>query len=110
MCLLANTGDGPMHRNTSLICVPTRANGVMIARKLDTACARPIRRRSSSRTCARRSAPEFGKQGEGFTYQLRLLLVLRVLRGAAGLFATARLIRHTLTSAGLGRAFGRAIP
>src|SRR5262249_26501726 len=35
MCLLANTSDGPVHRNKSLICVPMQARGVTVARKLD---------------------------------------------------------------------------
>ena len=35
ICLLANTGDGPVHRNKSLICVPMKSKGVQIARKLD---------------------------------------------------------------------------
>ncbi len=28
MCLLANTGDGPAHRNKSLICLPMKTKGV----------------------------------------------------------------------------------
>src|SRR6266704_4349816 len=35
ICLLANTGDGPVHRNKSLICVPMKSRGVTVARKLD---------------------------------------------------------------------------
>ena len=35
MCLLANTSDGPAHRNKSLICLPMKTKGVEIARKLD---------------------------------------------------------------------------
>jgi alkylation response protein AidB-like acyl-CoA dehydrogenase len=35
ICLLANTGDGPVHRNKSLICVPMKSKGVQVARKLD---------------------------------------------------------------------------
>ena len=35
MCLLANTGDGPKHRNKSLICVPMKTKGVTVARKLE---------------------------------------------------------------------------
>ncbi len=27
MCLLANTGDGPVHQNKSLICLPMDAKG-----------------------------------------------------------------------------------
>lgn len=34
MCLLANTGDGPVHRNKSLICLPMKAKGVTVARTL----------------------------------------------------------------------------
>ncbi|KAI3358498.1 hypothetical protein L3Q82_014914, partial [Scortum barcoo] len=35
MCLLANTSDGPPHRNKSLICLPMNLPGVNIARKID---------------------------------------------------------------------------
>ena len=28
MCMLANTSDGPAHKNKSLICVPLKTNGV----------------------------------------------------------------------------------
>ena len=35
ICLLANTSDGPKHRNKSLICVPMESKGVQVARKLD---------------------------------------------------------------------------
>src|ERR1700749_148773 len=35
VCLLANTGEGQVHRNKSLICVPMKAKGVQVARKLD---------------------------------------------------------------------------
>ncbi|XP_034016297.1 probable acyl-CoA dehydrogenase 6 [Thalassophryne amazonica] len=35
MCLLANTSDGPPHRNKSLICLPMNLPGVNVARKID---------------------------------------------------------------------------
>jgi citronellyl-CoA dehydrogenase len=35
MCLLANTGDGQVHKNKSLIVVPMQTKGVQIAKKLD---------------------------------------------------------------------------
>jgi citronellyl-CoA dehydrogenase len=35
ICLLANTSDGPVHRNKSLICVPMKTKGVQVARRLD---------------------------------------------------------------------------
>ena len=35
MCLLANTAEGPVHRNKSLICVPMKTSGVQVVKKLD---------------------------------------------------------------------------
>ncbi|MEQ2289877.1 hypothetical protein AMECASPLE_037710 [Ameca splendens] len=35
MCLLANTSDGPPHRNKSLICLPMNLPGVHVARKIN---------------------------------------------------------------------------
>jgi len=35
MCLLANTGDGPVHLNKTLIIVPTRTPGVTVGPKID---------------------------------------------------------------------------
>ncbi|CAJ0947562.1 unnamed protein product [Ranitomeya imitator] len=35
MCLLANTSDGPPHKNKSLICLPMKTPGVHVAKKID---------------------------------------------------------------------------
>ncbi|KAF1381496.1 hypothetical protein PFLUV_G00154600 [Perca fluviatilis] len=35
ICLLANTSDGPPHRNKSLFCLPMNLPGVHVARKID---------------------------------------------------------------------------
>ncbi|XP_043994247.1 probable acyl-CoA dehydrogenase 6 [Gambusia affinis] len=35
MCLLANTSDGPPHKNKSLICLPMNLPGVHVARKIN---------------------------------------------------------------------------
>src|ERR1041385_9493148 len=35
MCLLANTGDGAVHKNKSLICLPMNTKGVQVGKKLD---------------------------------------------------------------------------
>ena len=57
ICLLANTSDGQVHRNKSLICVPMKSKGVR-SRENSTrwACAPPTPRRSSSTMCGCRSA------------------------------------------------------
>ena len=71
ICLLANTGDGPVHRNKSLICVPMKSKGVQIARKLDK-----LGMRSSDTAqiffdnvrVPKRN--RIGEEGKGFTYQM----------------------------------------
>jgi citronellyl-CoA dehydrogenase len=35
MCVLVNTGDGPVHKNKSLVIVPTKLKGVTIGPKID---------------------------------------------------------------------------
>ncbi|XP_069504573.1 probable acyl-CoA dehydrogenase 6 [Ambystoma mexicanum] len=35
MCLLANTSEGPLHKNKSLICLPMKLPGIHIAKKID---------------------------------------------------------------------------
>lgn len=71
ICLLANTGDGPVHRNKSLICVPMKSKGVNVARKLDKMGMR------SSDTAQiffdEVRVPKrnrIGEEGKGFTYQM----------------------------------------
>ena len=71
ICLLANTGDGPVHRNKSLICVPMKSKGVQVARKLDKMGMR------SSDTAQiffdEVRVPKrnrIGEEGKGFTYQM----------------------------------------
>ncbi len=71
MCLLANTGDGPSHRNKSLICLPMKSKGVTVARTLDK-----LGMRSSDTAQIYfenvRIPQRFriGDEGMGFTYQM----------------------------------------
>lgn len=71
MCLLANTSDGPPHKNKSLICLPMKLPGVHIARKINK-----IGMHSSDTAevffddvrvpCSN----VIGQEGMGFTYQM----------------------------------------
>ncbi|XP_028317396.1 probable acyl-CoA dehydrogenase 6 [Gouania willdenowi] len=71
MCLLANTSDGPPHRNKSLICLPMNLPGVKVARKItklgmwssDTAEVFFDDVRVPCRNL-------IGQEGMGFTYQM----------------------------------------
>ena len=110
MCLLANTSDGPVHKNKSLICVPMKTKGVQVARKLDKLGMR------SSDTAQIffedvRVPQRFliGKQGEGFTYQMMQFQEERLWAAAAGLVAKERMIDDTIEYAGQRKAFGQSI-
>ena len=58
LCLLVNTGEGPVHANKTLVIVPTKTQGRRRSarRSTSSACAPATPARSSSRTCACRSA------------------------------------------------------
>ena len=110
MCLLANTGEGPVHKNKSLICVPMKVKGVNVARKLDKLGMR------SSDTAQIffedvRVPQRFlvGKEGEGFTYQMLQFQEERLYAAAAGLVAKERMIDDTIEYTGQRKAFGQSI-
>ncbi len=71
ICLLANTNDGPSHKNKSLICVPMDTKGVSVAKKIDK-----IGNFSSDTAqlffedvvVPRKNL--IGEEGKGFTYQM----------------------------------------
>ncbi|XP_061669342.1 probable acyl-CoA dehydrogenase 6 [Syngnathoides biaculeatus] len=71
MCLLANTSDGPPHRNKSLICLPMNLPGVHIARKIDklgmwSSDTAEVFFEDVRVPCAN----VIGQEGMGFTYQM----------------------------------------
>jgi citronellyl-CoA dehydrogenase len=110
MCLLANTSDGPVHRNKSLICVPMKTRGVTIARRLDK-----LGMRSSDTAqiffedvrVPRRN--RIGEEGAGFTYQMQQFQEERLWSAAAGLIAKQRMIEETIAYTRERQAFGRPV-
>ena len=92
LCLLVNTGDGPVHANKTLVIVPTKTKGVTVGAKIDKLGMR------ASDTC-----PIFfedvrvpqrnriGEEGMGFMMQMvqfqeeRLCGAIGTLRGMEGL-------------------------
>src|SRR5579863_10553267 len=110
ICLLANTGDGPKHRNKSLICVPMKTKGVEVARKLDKLGMR------SSDTAQiffdNVRVPQrnlIGEEGKGFIYQMLQFQEERLWSAAANLKAMERLIEQTIEYTRNRRAFGKSI-
>jgi citronellyl-CoA dehydrogenase len=110
MCLLANTGDGPKHRNKSLICVPMQAKGVTVARKIaklgmhssDTAQIFFDEVRVPKRN-------RIGEEGHGFTYQMLQFQEERLWAAASCLKAHELIIAETIAYTRQRKAFGQSI-
>jgi citronellyl-CoA dehydrogenase len=110
MCLLANTSDGPAHRNKSLICVPMRARGVTVARKLDKLGMRSSDTAQVFFEGVR--VPQrnrIGEEGQGFTYQMLQFQEERLWSAAASLLPMERMIGETIEYTGQRQAFGRSV-
>ena len=110
ICLLANTGDGPVHRNKSLIAVPMKTKGVEVGKKLDK-----LGMRSSD------TAPVFfsgvrvpkrfliGEEGRGFEYQMLQFQEERLWGAASTLIPCETLIQETIDYTRERKAFGKSI-
>ena len=110
MCLLANTGEGPSHRNKSLIIVPMATKGIVKEKKIrkigmmasDTGLIHfddvrvPLRHR-------------IGEEGEGFTYQMRQFQEERLWAAAHAIQSLTGAIDETIRYTRERKAFGRSI-
>ena len=110
VCLLANTSDGQVHRNKSLICVPMKTSGVQVARKLDKMGMR------SSDTAQlffdNVRVPKrnrIGEEGQGFTYQMIQFQEERLWGAAACLKSHEFIIGETIEYTRNRKAFGGSI-
>ena len=110
ICLLANTSEDAVHRNKSLICVPMKAKGVSIARKLDkmgmhssdTAQVHFDDVRVPQRNLV-------GEEGKGFTYQMIQFQEERLWAGASKLKAAERIINATIDYTRSREVFGKPV-
>src|SRR6202453_4025345 len=110
MCLLANTGDGPKHRNKSLICVPMKAKGVTVARKLDKLGMRASDTAQIFFEGVRvPKRNRIGDEGKGFVYQMMQFQEERLWAAAACLKAHEHKIAATINFTPQRKAFGRSI-
>ena len=110
MCLLANTSNGPAHSNKSLICVPMKARGVTVARKLDKLGMRSSDTAQIFFEGVR--VPQrnrIGEEGAGFTYQMLQFQEERLWSAASGLLVKERMIDETIAYARERRVFGRPV-
>ncbi len=110
ICLLANTGEGPVHRNKSLICVPMKTKGVEIARKLDKLGMRASDTAQIFFDGVR--VPQryrIGEEGMGFIYQMQQFQEERLWAAAGGLVKMERAINDTIEYTRNRIAFGQSI-
>ncbi len=110
MCLLVNTGDGPVHKNKTLVVVPTKLPGVQIGAKLDKLGMR------SSDTC-----PVFfedvrvpqrhriGEEGMGFMMQMVQFQEERLCGAVGALRGMDRLIDATIDYCKERHTFGQPL-
>lgn len=109
-CLLANTSDGPAHRNKSLIMVPMKSKGVSIARKLqkigmdssDTGQLYFDDVRVPQRN-------RIGEEGQGFVYQMEQFQIERLWGALNSTGFAQRAIDITIDYTRERQAFGRSI-
>lgn len=117
MCMLVNTGDGPVHRNKSLIMVPLRdgprgklTKGVEVAQKL-----RKIGMNSSDTGLLffdEVRVPKrylVGQEGQGFIYQMQQFQEERLWASASGLLAMEDCIQQTIEWAQQRQMFGSTL-
>ena len=114
ICLLANTSDGPAHRNKSLIVVPLKTEGakrpkgieIQKIRKLGNWCSDTAQIFFDDVRVPRRHL--IGEEGSGFLYQMRQFQEER-LNGAARRMASQGLIDATVAYLRQRIAFGKPI-
>jgi citronellyl-CoA dehydrogenase len=108
-CLLANTSDGPAHKNKSLIVVPMDATGVTRQKihKLGMHSSDTAQLFFDNVRVPRRNL--IGQEGMGFTYQMLQFQEERLYAAAGALRALDRLIDQTIDYTRQRRAFGRSI-
>jgi citronellyl-CoA dehydrogenase len=110
ICLLANTGDGPVHHNKTLICVPMKSKGVTIARKLDKLGMRASDTAQIYFDDVRvPKRNRIGEEGQGFTYQMIQFQEERLWGAASVLKGLELIIADTIEYARGRRAFGRSV-
>jgi citronellyl-CoA dehydrogenase len=110
MCLLANTSEGPAHKNKSLIIVPMNTPGITVAQKI-----RKIGMMSSDTGLIHFDdvrVPQrhrIGEEGLGFTYQMQQFQEERLWAAANAIQSLTNCIEQTIAYTGERMAFGKSI-
>ncbi|MVA95734.1 acyl-CoA dehydrogenase [Nitratireductor sp. CAU 1489] len=108
-CLLANTSDGPPHKNKSLIAVPMDAKGIsrQKIRKIGMNSSDTAQLFFDEVRVPRRNL--IGQEGMGFTMQMLQFQEERLYSAASSLKGFDRLIDLTIDYAGARTTFGKPV-
>ena len=108
-CLLANTSDGPVHRNKSLIMVPLDAKGVSRQKihKIGMHSSDTAQLFFDDVRVPRRNL--IGQEGMGFTFQMLQFQEERLYGAAGSLRSLDRLIDQTIEYTRQRQAFGKSV-
>ncbi|NXR12032.1 IVD dehydrogenase, partial [Semnornis frantzii] len=110
MCLLANTSQGPPHRNKSLICLPMNLPGIHIAKKIDKLGMRSSDTAQIFFEDVRVPSKNLiGEEGKGFTYQMLQFQEERLWAVASVLPSLQMVMEETRAYARQRQAFGRPL-
>jgi citronellyl-CoA dehydrogenase len=110
MCMLVNTGDGPVHKNKSLVMVPMNAKGIEKAKKI-----RKIGMHSSDTGLIyfdNVRVPQryrIGNEGQGFIYQMQQFQEERLWASANAIEALVNCIAWTVEWAQERKLFGATL-
>jgi citronellyl-CoA dehydrogenase len=110
MCLLANTSDGPVHFNKTLICLPMKTKGVSVAKKIrkigmmasDTAQIHLDDVRVPQRF-------RIGDEGQGFVYQMRQFQEERLWAAASAIEGLLHNVDDTVAYIRERKIFGQSV-
>jgi citronellyl-CoA dehydrogenase len=110
LCLLANTSEGAIHQNKSLIIVPTNTPGVSFSEKLDKLGMRSSDTAQVFLDDVR--VPQsnlIGEEGQGFVYQMQQFQEERLHAAAVILKGLERCINDTIDYTRERKAFGQSL-
>lgn len=110
MCLLANTSEGPAHRNKSLICLPMNTPGVTVARKISKIGMHSSDTAQIFLEDVRVPAANIiGEEGKGFQYQMIQFQEERIFAAMGALVPIERMIEETIKYTLERKAFGQPV-
>ncbi|XP_063952506.1 probable acyl-CoA dehydrogenase 6 [Lytechinus pictus] len=109
-CLLVNTGDGPAHKNKSLICVPLDSEGVTRGRRIDKLgmyCSDTAELFFEDVRVPQSNL--IGQEGAGFFYQMLQFQEERLFVGAGVLLPLDMMIADTIEYTKNRKVFGKSV-